>query len=58
MTIEERKLAHLGSGYWLEYVRINGYSRQPTEKGLSKLSRLLDINKKHIRKAINLYLEA
>ena len=58
MTIEERKLALLGSGYWFEYVRINGYSWCPTENGLSKLSRMLDVNKKHIRKAINLYLEA
>jgi hypothetical protein len=58
MTIEQTKLAGLGSGYWLEYVRVNGYSWRPTEKGLAKLSRLLDLNKAHIRKAIYLYLEA
>jgi len=58
MTIEQTKLAGLGSSYWLEYVRVNGYSWRPSEKGLNKLSRLLDLNKAHIRKAIYLYLEA
>lgn len=47
-----------GKSYWYEYVRVNGYSSKPTENGLLKLSKLLDIDKSHLRRMINLYLEA
>ena len=47
-----------GKDLWLEYVRVNGYSFQPNNAGLTKLSRLLDLNKPYIQKCINAYLEA
>ena len=56
MTIEQRKLANDGAGYWFEYVRINGYSKNPTENGLAKLSRILDLDKKYLKEPIYLYL--
>jgi hypothetical protein len=57
MTIEERKLWIEGKGLWQEYVNVNGYSFSFTEDGLNKLSRILDLNKSHLRKRINVYLE-
>jgi len=56
MTKQER--FNEGKDLWFEYVRVNGYSFQPTNTGLSKLSRLLDLNKPYIQKCINAYLEA
>jgi hypothetical protein len=58
MTISETKKYLEGSDYWQYYVKINGYAFNPTESGLKKISRLLDINLKHLRKCINLYLES
>jgi hypothetical protein len=58
MTIEERRKALEGRDYWQYYVKINGYAFEPTEKGLSKISKLLDLNLPYLRKCINLYLEA
>jgi hypothetical protein len=58
MTTQETKLFFEGKGYWYEYVRVNGYAFHPTEKGLSKLSKLLDINVPHLRKCINIFLSA
>lgn len=57
MTIEQGKLWYEGKGLWLEYVRVNGYSFTFNDKGLKKLSRLLDLNKSYIRQRLNIYLE-
>lgn len=48
----------LGESYWLQYVKLNGYSFEPTQKGLEKLSRNLDLNIPHLREYINYFLEA
>ena len=58
MTIEESKKFIEGRDYWLYYVKINGYSFQPNEEGLRKISKLLDLNVPYLRKCINIYLEA
>jgi hypothetical protein len=58
MTIDESKKASEGRDYWLYYVKINGYSFIPNEKGLKKISKLLDLNKSYIKYCINLYLES
>jgi hypothetical protein len=58
VTTEEHKMAMLGRDYWQQYVQVNGYSFEATEKGLKKLSRNLDLNIPHLRKCINKYLEA
>jgi len=47
-----------GRSLWYEYIRVNGYSFEPKEEGLTKLSRLLDLKKCFIRKCINTFLEA
>lgn len=47
-----------GKSIWFEYVRINGYSFNPTKEGIKKLSILLDLNTDYITKMINNYLEA
>lgn len=57
MTVQNMKYAHEGRDYWLEYVRVNGYSFEPTETGLQRLSRLLDLEIGYLRKCINKYLE-
>ena len=58
MTIEQSKLFPLGRSYWYEYLKVNGDAMRPTEKGLKKLSKLLDINLPHLRKAIYIFLSA
>lgn len=58
MTLSQRRLAEEGRSYWLQYVNLNGYSFEPTETGLQKLSRNLDINVTHLRRCIHLYLSA
>ena len=58
MTTEDMKLAALGRHYWYQYVTLNGYAMEPKKKGLEKLSKNLDLNIPHLRKAINKYLEA
>ena len=58
MTIDERKKVLEGGDYWHEYVRLNGYAFRPSEEGLKRLSRDLDLNIPYLRKLINLYLEA
>jgi len=45
-----------GRDLWWEYVRVNGYSWEPTDAGISKLARLLDLRQKYIRQKINAYL--
>lgn len=47
-----------GRDYWYQYQSINGYAFRPTEEGLRKLSRNLDLNIPHLRKCINIFLEA
>ena len=58
MTIQKRKEFTEGRDYWYEYVRINGYAFEPTDIGLKKLSRELDISVSHLRRRINTFLEA
>jgi len=57
MTIEQGKKWGLGQSYWLQYVRLNGYAVEADKDGLLKLSKNLDLNIRHIRECINLYLE-
>ena len=58
MTTEQMKYADEGRYYWWQYVTVNGYAFSPTEKGLAKLSRNMDLNIPHLRKCINAYLSA
>lgn len=58
MTIEQRKMAEEGRGYWMVYVQINGYAFYPTTEGLRKLARNLDLTQAYLAKRINAYLEA
>ena len=58
MTIEQTKKFYLGKDYWNQYVFLNGYSWEPTNSGLKKLSKNLDVNMPHLRECINTYLEA
>lgn len=58
MTTVKMKFAKEGRDYWQQYVMLNGYAFRPTEDGLKKLSRNLDLNVPHLRKCINAYLEA
>lgn len=58
MTLEQTKLARLGRDYWFQYVQLNGYAFEPNTAGLNKLARNLDLNVPHLRKCINIYLEA
>ena len=55
---EKHQKFEQGRGYWQQYIKLNGYSFEPTEEGLKKLSRNLDLNIKHLREYINFYLEA
>jgi hypothetical protein len=58
MTTTESRLAGEGKSFWQQYVNLNGYAFSPTEEGLKKLSRNLDVNIPWLRKCINLYLSA
>ncbi len=58
MTTEKAKMWSEGRDLWYEYVRVNGYSFEPTKEGLKELSRLLDLNVPYIQKRINIYLES
>lgn len=57
MLIEEMKDFTEGRSLWYEYIRVNGYARNPTDAGLCKLSRLLDLKKTYISKLIWFFLE-
>jgi len=46
-----------GQTLWFEYVRVNGYSFNPNNQGLQRLSKLLDLKQTYIAKLINFYLE-
>lgn len=54
----QSELFELGRSYWLQYVRLNGYAWEPSEKGLRVLARNLDLRVGHVRKAIYTYLSA
>jgi len=58
MTLNQRKLAEEGRGYWMVYVQINGYAFRPNKEGLRKLARNLDLNEPYLAKRITAYLEA
>lgn len=58
MTREQMELARWGRDLWQEYVRLNGYAFKPSDDGLKKLARSLDLTVSWIRKRINAYLEA
>ena len=53
-----RTLFHEGKTLWQEYININGYSFQPTAKGITKLSKLLDLNKKYLLLRITTFLDS
>lgn len=55
---EKHKEFIQGRDYWQQYVNVNGYAFRPTEDGLKKLSRNLDLNVPHLRKNINAFLTA
>jgi len=48
----------LGRGYWLEYLRVNGYSFDYTDAGVRKLGRLLDLNTPHLRRCLHIFLHS
>jgi hypothetical protein len=58
MPIEQIQMFYQGRDYWFQYLTVNGYAFRPTEDGLKKLSRNLDLNVPHLRKYINIFLEA
>jgi hypothetical protein len=58
MTIDETSKAREGRDLWIQYVYLNGYAREATDKGLKNLSRNLDLNIPYMRHRINLYLES
>lgn len=58
MTTQMMMKARLGRGYWFEYVRVNGYAFRPTQAGIAKLSRRLDLTRAHISECIQSYLDA
>jgi hypothetical protein len=56
--MEKRRMFTEGQKLWGEYVNVNGYSFEPTNKGLKELSRMLDLNVKYLRERINIFLQA
>ena len=57
MTAEQTKLWYEGKLLWNEYVNANGYSFTFNDKGISKLSRLLDLRPAYIKARICFYLD-
>lgn len=57
MTTIERGLWYEGKNLWFEYVKLNGYSRTFNNQGIKKLSKLLDLNEKHIKERLIIYLD-
>ncbi len=58
MTLDQLKLARLGSRYWQTYVELNGYAFEPNRKGLLKLATRLELPAKTVGSCIYLYLNA
>jgi hypothetical protein len=54
----EKNEFNLGKDYWIQYEKLNGYAFRTTDEGLKKLSKNLDVNITHLRKMINIFLEA
>jgi hypothetical protein len=57
MTIEQSKNWYLGQSFWLEYVRVNGYSFEAKKDGLLKVSKNLDLNIRHLKECIIFFSE-
>jgi hypothetical protein len=57
-TQSNRSLFYEGRDLWQEYININDYSFEPTEKGLTKLSKALDLKKSYLRERISAFLSA
>ena len=55
-SIKRRKFAE-GRDYWYQYQQLNGYTFRPSEEGLCRLSRNLDLNMPYLRKCINIFLD-
>jgi hypothetical protein len=55
--VKRRQFAE-GRNLWYQYQQVNGYAFRPTDEGLKKLSRNLDLNIPYLRKNINVFLEA
>ncbi len=58
MATEKMRQFTEGRALWQQYVNVNGYAFTPTESGLKKLSRNLDLNVSYLKKLINAFLEA
>jgi hypothetical protein len=57
MNSEQTALWREGQILWQEYINANGYSWTYNNKGISKLSRLLDLKPKYIRQRLCVYLD-
>ena len=57
MNINKRKEIAYGRDLWQEYLRVNqNVGGRPTNEGIKKLARLLDLKQSHVRKHIENYL--
>jgi hypothetical protein len=54
----KQKDFELGRSYWIQYEYLNGYAFSPTREGLGKLAKNLDLTVPHVKKFINIYLQA
>lgn len=57
MTMAQRNLWFEGKQLWNEYVNVNGYSFSFNQAGIKNLSMLLDLDQKHIKERLNIYLD-
>jgi len=57
MTTEQRNLWYEGKQLWNEYIRLNGYNFTFNNKGIMKLSAILDLNQYYLKQRISLYLD-
>lgn len=58
MTTEEMKLTKEGKEYWQEYLNVNGWAMYPNTKGLKSLNEKIGVKVSHLKKCINMWLEA
>lgn len=56
MTTDKMRLWYQGRDFWYQYLKLNDFSVEPTEKGLKVLSKNLDVNVPWLRKCIHLFL--
>lgn len=54
--LDSAGLYNEGRYLWREYIRVNGSAFNPTQEGISKLARLLDLSPDWIRVRIKAYL--